>query len=206
MGDDDPTPEQLAAVERFLDAGARETEAVIAKLYGPLPSWFPQPALLHVRQAIDSLRDAEQSDEQILEVVKQERAGTLQVPGTARDSVGFYRSANYLAHVQWALEQSPERALTELAGADAAWAWQARRRQREFSRKGNEAKQEQADEHVQNWLAIGLLLRKQHPNASDRWLADRIAVRSGDKASTIRAALQPEMPLAVLRREPQKNG
>jgi hypothetical protein len=178
-----------AAFAKYLDAVERESRSAIAMLYGDLPPWFPEPALNLVRQSIASLRNAGQSDERIRDIVARERDCTLEVPGSARDPDDFYKSANYLAHVQWALELDPRRALTELAGQDAAVGWRLRQQRRRFSATGNETKKARKNQREQQWLTIGRPLRANFPKETDSWLAKQISKESGDKASTIRAAL-----------------
>jgi hypothetical protein len=114
----------IAAAERYLAGLSSAYEATIAKLYGgKLPDWVPEPAVARVRQAISSLRAAKQTDERIFEVVRLERDGLLQIPAVL-DPLNFYDSANYLAHVQWALSLSKADAIRELGGRRAAQVYQ----------------------------------------------------------------------------------
>lgn len=109
------------ALARYLEVEENEYRSAIAMLYGRLPDWLPEPVLPQIHGAISSLRKAEQSDEQICEIVSLARDSRLEaVPGTARDAVDFFKSAYDLAHVQWALSLHKADALKELAGSRAA--------------------------------------------------------------------------------------
>lgn len=183
------SPEQLKAMDRYLDAVHVAYATTIAKLFeGGLPDWVPEPAVTRVRQAIASLQAADQSDARICEIVALERDCRLEIPDV-RDPINFYDSVNYLAHVQWALGEGKAKALKELGGQSAAIGDAVRDQRRQYSARGNATKKEKAAKNAQTWLDIGAPLRGSHPGASNTWLARQIANRSGDKESTIRAAL-----------------
>ena len=188
--DDEPSPQDIAAAERILETEEAFCAAAIARLYGPLPEWLPTPVLPQIRQALAAQRNAGQSPERISETISVARRGRYDVPGSVLDSVDFIKSANYLAHVQWALEQGKARALTELSGRAAAIGQRTVEQRRTYSRKGNEAKRERASQREHEWLAIGRPLRSRLPNMTDNQLAQQIASKTGSKPSTIRAALK----------------
>lgn len=96
-------------------------QRAIAEVYRKLSAWLPEPVTSRIEQCISALRDTGQSSERIAEIVRQARIPDgLEVPGTAIDRVDFIKSANYLAHVQWALEHDKSQALEHLAGKQAA--------------------------------------------------------------------------------------
>jgi hypothetical protein len=118
--DYEPDPELLERIERVFEAMEAAKAEAIARLYGTLADQLPKPVLRLIRQALDSLRNAGQSTERIVAIVEAARRDKYDVPGSARDADDFIKSADYLGHVQWALEQGKERALEELAGERAA--------------------------------------------------------------------------------------
>ena len=94
--------------------------------------YAPEPVRTHIAQAIESLRNAGQGD-RIVKAVSQCRHNRLIVPGTVIDTIDFIKSANYLAHVQWALGFEKEKAIELLAGNVAA-------RSASLSKSGNDQK------------------------------------------------------------------
>jgi hypothetical protein len=118
--DDEPDPRQVETVERHLAKQTQARRNAIAKLYGGLPDWLPEPVHFGIEQSLVTLRNARQPFKCIAEFVGQHRKGEIQVPGGAHDVTDFIKAVNYLAHVQWALSLGKERALEELAGSRAA--------------------------------------------------------------------------------------
>jgi hypothetical protein len=185
--------ELAEALERIIVQRPKAfADAAIVALYGELPEWFPAPVFERIRRAIDSLGNAHQS----IELIVQRVAALLddkdmEIPGTARDVDDFIKSVNELAHVKWALSRGKEKALHELAGRDAALGEKTRAQRRTYSELGNANKKKQAEEKKAAWLAIGTPLRARHPNKSDAWLAREIArnPEARASASTIRQAL-----------------
>jgi hypothetical protein len=171
------------------EAQARADSDAIAKLYGRLPEWLPEPVHLQMTQALASLRNAGQSVAQIARTIAQARRNRIKAPGTAVDAVDFIKSANLLAHVQWALSLGEGRAIQELGGSIAALGNRVQRDRRALPKQGNAAKKQAALARESKWTAIGGPLRGNHPYKSDTWLAEMIARRTGDNKSTIRAAI-----------------
>lgn len=200
--DDEPDEQQLAAVQRLLEREAAADVQAIVQLYGALPAWVPKPVTDRIGHSLAILRNAKQVPDRITEIVAAHRrqADGYDVPGTALDATAFITAIDYLAHVQWALEQGQERALMEMAGSDSAFGRHIQQQRQLQSLAMNEDKKVQARAKEQNWLAIGRPLRTARPVASDRWLAEQIAKRSSDPASTIRAAL-PRLGLSRPRKE-----
>jgi len=64
-----------------------------------------------------------------------------------------------------------------------------RTQRRKYSKRGNDSKKREAERKAQRWLEIGQALRAKNPEKSDSWLAAQIAAKTGDKKSTIRAAI-----------------
>ena len=186
---------QAEAFARIEAAQARADSEAIAKLYGRLPEWLPEPSWLHIEQALAALRNAEQSVERIAEIVAQARRHRITVPGTAADVADFIKSANYLAHVQWALSLGEGRAMRELGGSSAALGHRVNAQRRALPEQGNKAKKKAALAREQKWKAVGGPLRAKHPDKSDYWLAEMIARETGDNKSTIRVAI-PRLSLA----------
>src|ERR1700730_9398294 len=180
---------RAAPFSSYLKAERALADGAIARLYGKLPSWLPEPAMLRIQQALSTLWNAGQSNERIVELVAQAHNDTLVIPGTALDVHDFIKSANYLAHVKWALSHDKLRAIKELAGRDAELGQRIRTHRRTYSHLGNAAKKQTATKKAQNWLAIGKPLRDRHPTKSNSWLAGEIARNCGDKVSSIRAAV-----------------
>jgi hypothetical protein len=138
--DKEPRPprsedELASALDRIFQTWIDADAETIAKLFGALPEWLPEPGLPRIRQAVETLRNSKQSPERIDSIVKQVHDDRLTVPGTVLDEGDFTKSAHYLAHVQWALSQGKQRASEILAGSRAA-------RDYRRSKAGNEAQHE----------------------------------------------------------------
>jgi hypothetical protein len=188
--DDSLSAEQAKALDRYLDAEAAQFAAAINRLFGQLPNWLPEPTLPIIRRCIANLRAAEQSDERIVELVALARNHALEdIPGTALDATSFFQNVHDLAHVQEALTRDKATAIKELGGSDAELGNRLRIQRGTFSSRGNASKRKTADEKAQKWLKIGAPIRNDHPSNSNTWLAKQIANKSGDKESTIRAAI-----------------
>jgi hypothetical protein len=137
--------------------------AAIRQTLGELPAYLPEPVTSYIRQAVASLRNAEQSPSRITQLVAQHRRDQLEVPATALDVGDFIKSVDYLAHVQGALELREARAIEQLAGRQAAYGAQVVAQRRQFSAKGNASKKKTAELRTQKWLAAGKPLRTKHP-------------------------------------------
>jgi hypothetical protein len=115
--------ELVKAFQNYADAEDRADVEAIAKLFGPLPVWVPELKRLEIAQDLAVLRGAKLSIDEISNLVKQARAGrTLLIPGTAIEvgDINFIRSANGLAHIQWALSLPEARAMEEVLGKRGA--------------------------------------------------------------------------------------
>ncbi len=179
-------------LDRIFRAQKVFEDSAIADLFGELPKWFPEPVLPRIRQAIDSLRKADQSKKRIVQLVASHRDDKdMQIPGTVHDVDDFIKSVNYLAHVQWALSSGKAKALLELAGRDAVLGERTRAQRREYSKRSNQGKKKLAAEKREAWLAIGKPLRARSPGKSNTWLAGEICrnPKADASVSTIRQAL-----------------
>jgi hypothetical protein len=180
----------IAAFSKVLARRTALEAEGIAKLYGKLPGWLPQPVMARIREALCTLHNAGQvHPTRIGRLVARVRRDELIIPGSAVDSVDFIKSVSYLAHVQWALSLSQSDAIRELAGADAELGVRTRQQRRAFSAKGNAVRTDEATATRRAWQTVGSELRRAHPDKSDLWLAKQISQKTGDAVGSIRAAL-----------------
>jgi len=185
------TDEQIEAVWRHLDAITDFESRVIAKLYGKLPAWLPEPILPQIRQAIASLRNAQQSPERIAEIVERARAEQLEdAPGTALDVTDFFKSAHYLAHVQWALSLDKADAIKALAGRVAAKNYLR-------SKRGNEAlygTEPELQSRNRNIHLQAAALRKRNKDLKNNGIAERLAPAFGLSTKQLNRILRAGPP------------
>jgi hypothetical protein len=160
--------------EHYLDTEAAADAEAITRLYGPLPEWFPDPAYLHIKQALAALRNAlEQfSSARFVKIVRQARCGKLVVPGSALDVGDFIKSANYLAHVQWALSLGKVRALEELGGSLAAKTYRDLRRGKDEQDAAGKLARKRRDAELRKRASQ---LREQNPRLTTNAIAEHLA-------------------------------
>jgi hypothetical protein len=135
--------EQLEQFDKISAVEAEANAEAILKLFGLLPEWFPKPKHLQIIQALEVMRRADQSIDQIKENIARICAGgEPEYPGTVGDDASgpervkrvvhpadFAKSIYELANFKWALSLPTERAIEELAGRRAAEGYARKRAQ-----------------------------------------------------------------------------
>jgi len=181
------------ALGRHFESESIALRSEIAKLYGQLPAWLPEPVLPQIERAITSLRQAEQSDERIAELVAAARTGRLvdAIPGTALDLTDFLKSVYELAHVQWALGLGKARAIEELSGERAARDYQ-RSKQGNEKRYGTEAQLRSRNSDIR---AKAEALQARNPRLGVNAVASQLAPAFRLSAGHIKRILRLESEL-----------
>ena len=108
------------AFDDYLKANESADYESIAAVFGQLPPYIDANTHHRILAAIASFRAADQSPQSIAALVEQSSQSKLTIPGTVIDVADFIKSANYLAHVRWAISLGKARAIQELEGDRAA--------------------------------------------------------------------------------------
>lgn len=123
--DDEPTRQDIARMQAYLDRQAEQIDRTITFLYGPLPNWFPRPALDRAKRIATKLLN-DFTPEQIAEFVDAEMKDSLNPPGIVDDALSFFHDINELAHYRYAVSHGELKGLELLGGGDAVSGYKSR--------------------------------------------------------------------------------
>jgi hypothetical protein len=127
---------------------------------------------LRISQALAGLRNAQQTPARIAHIATEAQAGRIEVPSSALDVADYIKSANYLAHVRWALSLGKARALEELGGSIAAKTYRDLRRGKDEQDAATALDRQQRNRRIR---AESDRLRAQNPRLTQHAIAKRVA-------------------------------
>lgn len=106
----------VAKFEAFLHREEQEIEKALDKLYGDLPTWFPEVVQEQVKTILREMLAEGITATFLLSEIRRDLNSEPAVPGVVREPVSFLRDIYKLKKIAFALKLEKDRALEELVG------------------------------------------------------------------------------------------